>query len=110
MAGSRQGALTSHRVSASSYLFKGWEFAALGSQAYQECGHRLPGKAVYPSPPSGGETPCRGTGGGALGQTGSSRFERCSDQKGQHDVMGNRAFLCSTWPGNGAARPGKVLK
>lgn len=51
-----------------------------------------------------------GTGGRVLQQAGSSHFERGSDQKGQQHVMGNRAMLCSMWPGNGAARPGKVLK
>ena len=49
-------------------------------------------------------------GGGVLGTDESSHLERCSDQKGQHDVLGNCAALCGVWPGNGAARPGKVLK
>lgn len=51
-----------------------------------------------------------GAGGGVLEQARSSHYERCSDQKEQHDVMGNYAFLCVMWPGNGAARPRKVLK
>lgn len=45
-----------------------------------------------------------------LEQAGSSHFDRRSDPKGQHDVVGNDDFLRGMWPGNGAARPGKVLK
>lgn len=85
-------------------------FAALGKHVYQECGHQVPSKALCLSPTASSATLFMGTGGAVLEQTGSPRFERCSNQKGQHDVMGNRAFLCSMWPGNGAARPGKVLK
>lgn len=86
------------------------QFAVLGEHTYQECGHWVPGKAIYLNPSSSDTTLFTGTGGGVLQQTGSSHFERCSNQKGQHDVMGNCAFLCRMRPGNGAARPGKVLK
>lgn len=79
------------------YLLRGWEeqpqFAALGKHAYQEYDRRVPGKAIYLSPTLGSETLFMGAGGGVLEQAGSSHFERCSDQKGQHNVMGNCAFL-----------------
>lgn len=76
---------------------RGWEgqpqSAVLGKLAYQHCGHQVPDKAIYLSPTSGTESLFMETEGGVLEQAGSSRFERCSVQKGQHDVMGNGAFL-----------------
>lgn len=83
----------------SSFVFGllGWDgqpqCAALGRRTYQEGGHRVPSKAIYLSPTSGSESLFTGAGGGVLEQAGSSHFERCSDQKGQHNVMGKRAFL-----------------
>lgn len=76
---------------------RGWEgqppSAVLGKHAYQHRGHQVPGKAIYLSPPSGAEAVFMETEPGVLERAGSSHFERCSVQKGQHDVMGNCAFL-----------------